>query len=185
MLPVSKNDKIEFTPASYENQEKKPVYLIGVPTISTRANFNRALRADGISYPNDEELMRVLRSGVKNVIHPDDQLEVLGLIDEFQSYDPADVPENVREKISELEETIFTNYRPFSNLRAQREYFLTMLPIYATKFFLRGIENGVQFESKNGVLTENCLNSIPENDVISIGWRAVSLLSPDDETKKN
>ncbi len=183
MLPLTKKDIISFTPSSYENKSKAPVYLIGIPTLAGRANYRRKLKEEGLSYLTDEALLAVLRDGVTIAVEDHQQPEILAIIDEFESAEEK--PEELVKKIQDIETQIQPIYPPYAKAVADREYYLSLMPIIAAQCFLQGIENGVKYEARNGLVTESCLESIPENDLIAIGWKAVSVLSPSKEQEKN
>jgi hypothetical protein len=55
----------------------------------------------------------------------------------------------------------------------------------AVRLFLKGIENVPTYQAKNGLVTDVCLESLPEDDIFQVGYKALSLLSPAENQIKN
>ena len=74
MLPISANETVRFTPASYNDATEAPVYLLALPTVRMKAGLWREITAEGLSYPSDLDLYAAAREGIQTVV-ADDQRE--------------------------------------------------------------------------------------------------------------
>jgi hypothetical protein len=182
-LPLTKKDTISFTPDSYADTPNPPIYHIGVATIAGRADFRRKIREEGITYPDDTLLLNTLREGVKTVVSNDQQPEIIELIDIFECSEKKDA--ELIAKIEDIERQITNAYPPYATLCAARDYFSSISPIIAVRCFLKGITNGAKYTTKNGIISDETLEAIPENDLLQIGYKAIALQSVSKEQAKN
>lgn len=155
-LPVSAKDLIRFTPAVYESEpeDERPVYLIAVPSLTTRPRWQRDLAAAGAFQVDREKTKAFLRDAVSGLLEGEaraaalddlDRVEELGQREEkaesnglaFSDQEKAELVGLVA-RITELGAWAERTWPPYAELVAQADYWLTMARLLAAKHFLRG-----------------------------------------------
>ena len=222
-LPVSARDPIRFTPASYfaereaararhetlrleaEKEGKdappfeeppEPVYLISVPTLASKARWERERTAAGAVPVPVERFRAHLRDAVNALLKgkaKKEALRDLDLIDELG--ESTDVPDEkqreermaVVRRVADLGQWAAANWPPYAEVTAQADYAWTMSQVLAAKHFLCGWEHvGAKFETNgSGLISEAALEEIPRAHVFEIAMKALSLMRVDSERRKN
>lgn len=185
MLPLTSKEPIRFTPTNYAKDDAKaPVYLLNVPTIAGRADYRRDIIAEGLKYPQDSELHAALKDGIKSIVEESQQQELLDIIDKYNKSDKS--ARNLQEEMDEIEKTVGGNYSPYRKLLADRGYYVALAPVIAVMRFLKGIENSeINYKSKNNLMDMEVIDLLPEEDVLEVGWKIISLMSMTNEQRKN
>jgi hypothetical protein len=166
--------------------ESPPIYFLATPTILERAKWRHAVLATGARWHDDDAMVACLKRGISEVAAPDQEAELLDIVDRFASYGEGRAPEDLAIDFEEIERTVQGAYPAYAGLAADRAYWLSVAPILAAQQFLRGWENiDAPFEQRAGQLTEDCLAMIPESEVMEIGLKAIELMSPTEDLAKN
>lgn len=209
----SKKPHDRFTPDSYkvdgEVPPAAPVYILAALSMRERAQYYGAIALAGLRYPQDAELFRVLREAVEEVA-PDNADALIADIQAFQDVldgpdapaAPADGVEETdaarmdreaeiarRTAVSKAYETLIDLMRAHpavAHVVSLRTIFLETAPLLASAAALRGWENViVPFRRVAGVVPDEVLELLPEEDVRAIGARAMQLISVTREQRKN
>lgn len=185
MIPLSAKDLLPFTPV-----EGGPTYQLAVPTMRQRAAYRRDVRAEGVRFVNDADLFELIRDGIRAVVETSAQGALLDTID---NYEPimrdaeklAADPGLYRDAV-EIETTIERHYPPLAQALADRGEWMAVAPLVAFRHFVRGWEGlDVPYEARAGRVTEACLERIPENDIMAVGFRCIALMHPSQADAKN
>lgn len=211
MTVVLDTTPVRFTPGDLIDTPGAPVYLIEPGTSRTRAVFRRELVAQGVQYPAPAIVFETLRDGVRHGIVEDLREGWLTLIDRAEEVgsqrtaalkaladEPGDgsdrllpdLPElepGERVDLAAIERDMRLNYPPYAALLADQSFYLEMAPIVAAQHFLVGWENVDQtFARERGIVDLALLDrAVPEGHIRAIGFRAMSLLTPDAAAAKN
>lgn len=185
MIPLSARELLPFTPV-----EGGATYHIAVPTILQRHAYRRDVVAAGARYPSDKDLLEILRAGIRAVVRDDAQGPLIDLVDNYEavSGDPqklADDPDLLKD-IAEIEETIAKHYPAYAEAQADRTYWLGVAPIIAFKHFVRGWDGlDTAYTARGGRVADECLEQVPEADVLAVGWKILGLMNPSLAQEKN
>lgn len=185
MIPISAKERIFYTPEHYEGAEDAPVYELAVPTVAGKALWHREINTLGARSRSQAEMIELVRQGVRDLYPAEGQG---GALETVAAYEAAgDAPdEALGDRFVAIEEIVARDYEPYRTAIADRGYFLEMLPLIAADLFLVGVtgrDDGIVLE--NGRPTAESLNKLPHRDLIAVGYKAVAMMSPDAETKKN
>lgn len=198
MLPVSPNELREFIPYEYSEKakakakkEKKsmaryanpPKYFVAVPDFKSRANMRRAMMAEGAIMPSQDIVFETLRKGIKEEVAPDQQEELLSIV---EAVEQGKADEDTLIQYTKIERQIASVTPDLARLMGEVEFYRQMMPIIACQMFLKGAENiKFELEFKSGKLTDGCLNKLPSSHITEIGVFALSLMSLSEEQEKN
>ena len=188
MLPISTQDVTRFIPLDAQNQDKPPVYMIGVPKQLERAAWRRDVRAQGATYPSELDRLTLMKKGVEEMARPEQKPELLAVIAEAiaaREEQPRAVIEDPP-KLQRIGEILRQNYPPYAELLGERDYWLSVAPIMAARRFLQGWENvDLPFERQFGLVPEALMEFIAEAHVAAIGWQAITRMTLSKEREKN
>jgi hypothetical protein len=188
MLPVSTTQPVRFTPPGCEG-EGAPVYLIEVPSVLTRPLFYRTLVERGVSLPPDSELRAALEDGIREVIEPWQQEELLAVSAAYWdaiAADPAGVPDEARQRYFDMTRQLAPLLPEVRRISAAQTYFFELLPVVACECFLKGAENSpVEFKLAGGMLSRSTLTALPPGHVTAVGNKALELMNLSRDQEKN
>lgn len=164
MVPLSAIDHHAVEP----DGSNGPVYLVAPLSHLGRARYQRDLIAGGGLYPSDDELARaVFRAAeeagdpVRDEAKPDGQN--FGALVERYRANPI-----------------------VASVIGQRVFASQFGVILAARYGLRGWEKrGGKPEIINGLVTETCLDTLPETHVVAIGIKVMALMKLDPSAEKN
>ena len=177
-------------------------YTVAVPTLMTRASFRRALTALGATYHSDDAMLRVLRDGVKATVAEDQQAELLELIADFRDATAEraeallageDAPDkreaeqyaDLADQVQQIEQFIRTHHDRYAQMESDRGYYLSIAPIVAFKRFVRGWEGlDLQYQARGGEITDECMELVPPDAIVEIGWRVLGMMNPSRDDQK-
>lgn len=201
--PISRHQTVSFTPGGYSEVaraaaeaagedtarfDSPPRYLVKVPTFMERAAFRRDLTATGARFHSDEDLLVVLRRQVAAALEPDDPEaeRLLGIIDDYRAAPRGEAAPELREEVDRLEQVIRGASSEYAAMVAARAHWLEVAPIVACRHFLRGTENPDHvFARKNGLVSEADLGTLPEGEMMEVGYHIMSLMQPTKAQEKN
>lgn len=199
MLPISAREPVRFTPDHYRDEDGAvpagaPVYLIAVPTLRGKAEFNRACVAAGLVTHDRAAMIATLREGVAAQIEEDQAGPLLDMLDRIEAAgagsggdgsgaepDPRDLEDFVV-----LQNDMRRHWPKYAAMVADGVHYQQMAPVIAAQIFLAGWEEiEAPFLRRNGQVGEELLCLLPEEDVIAIGIRALALFAPSEAEAKN
>lgn len=174
MLPLTSDQLHPVTP----ERKGAPTYLVGTPNFKGRAKFRSLLGQENLSYPDDKELLPLLRKAIQSSFRGKKAKEMLDTLD---GYEASQSKENIEEfsKILVLMESRCSNC---AEIIYKRQEYSEMLSHIGALCFLVDIEGNGTVSKKNGLAV---LDGIPDEDVRLIGTKAFSLLNPTAEQIKN
>lgn len=90
-------------------------------------------------------------------------------------------------RASALEATLRTAEPVYAGLLAARQRYLGTLPWVAARHALRGWEGSglPPFRRVRGLVPDDLLDALPQEDVEAVGWRASMLMQPGQDAAKN
>lgn len=208
MAVLSTHDLDRFTPSHRASDPAPPVYLIAPMNWRQRAAWRAELARGGVSrIPTDEEFVRAVRAALEEVA-PDNSAECLEAVDamlgvmaapmpdppppptEGAEPDPAREAEAVRRQgvldaYTAVERAMFSHPK-VAAMAAERSMFSSLAPILAAAYALRGWEGvDVPFVRRNGVVPDDVLDRLDENDLRAAGYRALELMRVSETARKN
>jgi len=185
MLPVSAKDIITFVPSSEKDKENPATYYLAVPTYLTRAKYRRDLFEQGVDCPSNTELFAAFRDGVRALMPPDEQAGLLALADDIEAA-RGKAPEELRRRYGAVEIKLSEAHAPLRKLLAQRIWFMNMYPFIAFRHFVKGGERlPAPLEVRNGLVTEQTLNALPEDHIFDVSDKIISLINLTPDQEKN
>ncbi len=213
MAVLSANDLDRFTPAHRASDPVPPVYLIAPMTWRQRAAWRADLAGAGISrLPTDEDFVRAVRAALEEVA-PDNLAECLDAVDAMlgvmaagpmpevppDAHGHSDrMPEPDPDREAEIArrtavldaygtvEHAMAPHPRVAAMAAGRARFNGLAPGLAAAHALRGWEGvPVPFVRRNGVVPDDTLDRLPEDDLRAVGFRALELMRVSDAARKN
>lgn len=179
------------------------MYTVEIPTLFSRAAFRRSLAQLGAVYHSDDAMLRILADGVRATVAKDQQEELLGIIADFRDATneraaailagenlddrpDADDYVDLADQVQQIEVFVRTHHERYAQMEADRGYYLSVAPLMAFKRFVSGWD-GLDFkrEARGGEITDECMEQVPPEALVEIGWRIMGLMNPskDDEKK--
>ena len=214
MAVLSANDLDRYTPPQRADDPAPPVYLIAPMTWRQRAAWRGDLARAGVSrIPTDEEFVRGVRAALEEVA-PENLAECLDAVDamlglmaagpmpdappapagEGEGATPAPDPERdaetkrraaVLDAYGVVERAVLSHPR-VAAMAAERSLFNSFAPILAAAHALRGWEGvPVPFVRRGGVVPDDALDRLDEDDLRAVGYRALELMRVSDTDRKN
>lgn len=185
MTPLSAKALMPFTPV-----EGGPTYMLAVPTMMQRAAYRRDVQATGARYVQDADMLEILREGIRAVVEDDAQPALLEIIDSYESIstDPAKLLEDkaLLADIAAIEAKIGKHYPDYAEAQADRTFWLGVAPYVAFRHFVRSWDGlDATYEARAGKVTEACMELVPEDDIVAVGWKLLTLMNPTKADAKN
>ena len=167
----SRRDAEWFAPSGAASRR----YLIAPLTYRERQAFRADLAREGGIYPSHAQMLDALRTAVREA-SPDNAGELLAVIDASEAT-PDDAA--VQVQLGTIEAACAT-VPVYAGLLAARQRYLGTLPWVAARHALRGWEgDGLPpFRRARGLVPDDLLDALPQDDVETIGWRASTLMQP-------
>jgi len=174
----SRRDAEWFVPAGAASRR----YLIAPLTCRERQAFRADLAREGGIYPSHAQMLDALRAAVREA-SPDNADELLAVIDASEAT-PDDA--NVQVQLGSIEAACAT-VPVYAGLLAARQRYLGTLPWVAARHALRGWEgDGLPpFRRLRGLVPDDLLDTLPQDDVEAVGWRASTLMQPGRDAEGN
>jgi hypothetical protein len=157
-------------------------YLVAPLTYRERQAFRADLAREGGIYPSHAQMLDALRAAVREA-SPDNADELLAVIDASEAT-PDDA--NVQVQLGSIEAACAT-VPVYAGLLAARQRYLGTLPWVAARHALRGWEgDGLPpFRRLRGLVPDDLLDTLPQDDVEAVGWRASTLMQPGRDAEGN
>ena len=173
----SRRDAEWFAPPGTDRR-----YLVAPLTYRERQAFRADLAREGGIYPSHAQMLDALRAAVREA-SPGNADELLAVIDASEATpDDADV----QVQLGTLEAACAT-VPVYAGLLAARQRYLGTLPWVAARHALRGWEGeGLPpFRRARGLVPDDLLDALPQEDVEALGWRASTLMQPGRDAEGN
>ena len=157
-------------------------YLVAPLTYRERQAFRADLAREGGIYPSHAQMLDALRAAVREA-SPGNADELLAVIDASEATpDDADV----QVQLGTLEAACAT-VPVYAGLLAARQRYLGTLPWIAARHALRGWEgDGLPpFRRTRGLVPDDLLDALPQDDIEAVGWRASTLMQPGKDAEGN
>ena len=157
-------------------------YLVAPLTYRERQAFRADLAREGGIYPSHAQMLDALRAAVREA-SPVNADDLLAVIDASEATpDDADV----QVQLGTLEAACAT-VPVYAGLLAARQRYLGTLPWVAARHALRGWEgDGLPpFRRARGLVPDDLLDALPQDDVEAVGWRASTLMQPGRDAEGN
>jgi hypothetical protein len=157
-------------------------YLIAPLTYRERQAFRADLAREGGVYPSHAQMLDALRAAVREA-SPDNADELLAVIDASEAT-PDDAVMLVQ--LGTIEAACAT-VPVYAGLLAARQRYLGTLPWVAARHALRGWEGDrlPPFRRLRGLVPDDLLDALPQEDVEAVGWRASTLMQPGRDAEGN
>ena len=157
-------------------------YLIAPLTYRERQAFRADLAREGGIYPSHAQMLNALRAAVRDA-SPGNSDELLAVIDASEAT-PDDAAVQVQLGTIEAACAIVPVY---AGLLAARQRYLGTLPWVAARHALRGWEGDrlPPFRRLRGLVPDDLLDALPQDDVEAVGWRASTLMQPGRDAEGN
>ncbi|MGG5823523.1 hypothetical protein [Falsiroseomonas sp. HW251] len=150
-------------------------YLVAPLTYRERQAFRADLAREGGIYPSQAQMLDALRAAVREA-SPGNADELLAVIDGSEAT-PDDAA--VQVQLGTIEAACAT-VPIYAGLLAARQRYLGTLPWVAARHALRGWEGtGLPpFRRARGLVPDDLLEVLPQDEVEAVGWRASTLMQP-------
>jgi len=157
-------------------------YLIAPLTYRERQAFRADLAREGGIYPSHAQMLNALRAAVREA-SPGNSDELLAVIDASEAT-PDDA--EIQVQLGTIEAACAT-VPVYAGLLAARQRYLGTLPWVAARHALRGWEgDGLPpFRRLRGLVPDDLLDGLPQDDVEAVGWRASTLMQPGRDAEGN
>ena len=157
-------------------------YLIAPLTYRERQAFRSDLAREGGIYPSHAQMLDALRAAVREA-SPGNADELLAVIDASEAT-PDDAVMLVQ--LGTIEAACAT-VPVYAGLLAARQRYLGTLPWVAARHALRGWEGDrlPPFRRLRGLVPDDLLDALPQEDVEAVGWRASTLMQPGRDAEGN
>lgn len=174
MLPISTKQLHRFTPPEVAWEESPPVYLIAVPTVWVRAEFQQRMTAAGAINPTDDEFRDSLVAGIRSLYPANDADELAALV-RAAAFEAQD--EGGQTKIVAAERAVRAGYQPYRDLLAERTRFMELRPLIACKMLLKGVERvEVEFRTEFSEVHDDTMAALDPAHVVQVGLKAIDLM---------
>lgn len=173
----SRRDAEWFAPPGTDRR-----YLVAPLTYRERQAFRADLAREGGIYPSHAQMLDALRAAVREA-SPGNADELLAVVDASEATpDDADV----QVQLGTIEAACAT-VPVYAGLLAARQRYLGTLPWVAARHALRGWEgDGLPpFHRARGLVPDDVLDAVPQEDVEAVGWRASTLMQPGRDAEGN
>ena len=157
-------------------------YLIAPLTYRERQAFRADLAREGGIYPSHAQMLDALRAAVREA-SPGNLDELLAVIDASEAT-PDDAA--VQVQLGTIEAACAT-VPVYAGLLAARQRYLGTLPWVAARHALRRWEgDGLPpFRRLRGLVPDDLLDALPQDDVEAVGWQASTLMQPGKDAEGN
>jgi len=174
----SQRDAEWFAPSGAASRR----YLVAPLTYRERQAFRADLAREGGIYPSHAQMLDALRAAVREA-SPGNSDELLAVIDAAEAT-PDDAA--VQVQLGTIEAACAT-VPVYAGLLAARQRYLGTLPWVAARHALRGWEGDrlPPFRRLRGLVPDDLLDALPQDDVEAVGWRASTLMQPGRDAEGN
>lgn len=157
-------------------------YMIAPLTYLERQALRAAMARNGATIPDSARMIQAVRTALREVMPPN-LAELLRLVDLAEEL-PDDADAQAR--LAAVEAAV-ADVPVYAELRAAHERAMGLWPYLAAQHALRGWE-GPQlppFARHRGLVPDQLLELLPDFELQSIGWHAVSLMRLSGSAEKN
>ncbi len=187
MLPISPTTPLRVVPAQETLGDAAPVYLVKPASRRERIDFHAAMLEAGIQYQDDAKMRAVLRDAVRGLADTEADA-LLAIVDGVDALATANqpVPDALRQQFTEIEEAAIAGWPAYARVIAARTRWHATAPLIAASRFLLGWENvAAPFRRVGGVVPDDVLDGLPDDDVRAIGHAALAAFGVSEAERKN
>ncbi len=155
-----------------------PAFIVTVPTLMQRAAWRRDVGATGAKMHDDAALLAELRRQVAAAYDAGDpdRDRIVGIID---VYARGEASAEETDEFNRLQEVVRRSSATFAEMCADRAHYMAVAPYMACRHFLRARENpDYVYRRRNGLVLEEELAAMAEEDIAEIGTRIMMLMIP-------
>lgn len=185
-LPVLAGQTYDFKPPAAAETAPGRVYHLRVPSVASRAAFQRDLNVRCGEYPDDAYLLWALRRAIRDAFDETESAEltaaleqVMGTINDGQGGDDA------RLAAREIDMRVGRRDKRYAELMAARAYYKAMMPVVVLQHFLIGWTQGPGAFRRARLTDENCISLIPNIEFLQVSTKALELLGTVGALAKN
>lgn len=176
--PVFSRRAVEaFTP------EGSPrTYQLAPLTYLERQNYRADMTRRCGPMPSQPMMLSALRAAIREA-SPGNAAELLAVV---EAYEAEPENEDLKARIAALE-AVAASVPVYAEQRALQERHLGMIPLVAAQHALRGWEGDMlpAFRRDRGIVPEALIEVLPEDELLAVGWKAFSLMQPDQAAAGN
>lgn len=167
---------------SFAPEGSPRTYQIAPLTYLERQNYRADMTRRCGPMPSQAAMMSALRAAIREA-SPGNAAALLTTVDDFEAE-----PENddLKARLAALE-AVALGVPVYAEQRALQERHLGMIPWVAAQHALRGWEGDrlPPFARERGLVPEELLGVLPEDELLAVGWKAFSLMQPDQAAAGN
>ncbi|MGE0715650.1 MAG: hypothetical protein AB7P02_09415 [Alphaproteobacteria bacterium] len=155
-----------------------PAYIVTVPTLMQRAAWRRDVGSAGAKMYSDDALIVELRRQVAAAYETEDpdRDRIIGIID---AYARGEASAEEAAEFNRLQDVVRRSSATFAEMCADRAHYMAIAPYIACRHFLKARENPEHvYRRKNGLVTEEELAAMAEEEIAEIGTRIMMLMIP-------
>lgn len=151
-------------------------YRIAPLTYLERQNYRADMTRRCGAMPNQAAMLSALRAAIREA-SPGNAAELLAVV---EAYEIEPENEDLKARIAALE-AVAAAVPVYAEQRALQERHLGMIPLVAAQHALRGWEGDMlpPFRRERGIVPEALIEVLPEGELLAVGWKAFSLMQPD------
>jgi hypothetical protein len=156
--------------------------MIAPLTVRERMAARAAIVAEGGIYPSQEQMYEAMRTALRQA-EPENLEELLGILDAAEAT-PDD--KTLAAQVARIE-TACQASAAYTALLGQRVRNREAVPFVYFRHAVRGWEgDGLPaFVRRNGAVSEDALEAVPEIEIQVVGWKAYVLANPSEAAVKN
>lgn len=157
-------------------------YHIAPLTYLERQNYRADMTRRCGPMPSQAVMLSALRAAIREA-SPGNAGDLLAVV---EAYEAEPENEDLKARISALE-AVALAVPVYAEQRALQERHLGMIPLVAAQHALRGWEGErlPPFRRERGVVPEDLIELLPEDELLAVGWKAFSLMQPDQAAEGN
>ncbi|WP_424138666.1 hypothetical protein [Roseomonas chloroacetimidivorans] len=180
---LSRRDVEEFTPPGSPR-----TYKIAPLTVRERMAARAEVVAEGGTYPSQADLYEAMRQVLREAETEglDDLLATLDAAEAMPADETGAEADELRQKVRRIE-TACQAAPAYTALLARRARHMGAIPFVYFRRAVRGWEGPdlPAFARKAGVVSDEAMEGVPEDEITLVGWRAFAMTRPSKDAEKN
>lgn len=168
----------------YQPPESPRTYILSPMTYRERQAFRTDHARESGVYPDRSQMLAALRQAIR-VAKPENADELLATVDAAEA-DEKGEDTAAQTALSAIEAALASD-PGYATLLAARQRCLGMMPWCAARHALRGWSGpGLpMFKRERGAVPAELLDTLPEEEIVAIGTKAMALMRPDKAAEGN
>lgn len=191
----SERDRIRAELSALEAVAEPPTYLVGVASVWGRQEIKRLTIAAGARLVSRLEILEALEDATNQIVAEHQRADVLAMIGRYRDLDieGGEKPDDDdAAAMRQLTTAAHQHFPPYASLLALSSTWWPTLQYIAARQMLKGWEQvvdaegaAIPFQTRLGVVTDDCLNLIPSRHLEEIGAKAIAMMTVTDAEKKS